>query len=88
MMSSIAHLYTKLRKLPSLDRVRPTLRRNNKTIALVTGASRGLDREMALCLADVGHNMMLTYLDNQKMLQARQMNFVPKGAKLPTFSSM
>lgn len=40
------------------------------TIALVTGASRGLGRDMALTLADAGTDVILTYLGNREKAEA------------------
>ncbi len=37
---------------------------NNK-IALVTGASRGLGKNMAFRLADAGHDVIITYNSNK-----------------------
>ena len=41
-----------------------------KKIALVTGGSRGLGREMALRLAEAGHHVVITYLSQKNAAEA------------------
>jgi len=51
------------------------------TIALVTGGSRGLGRDMALALAQAGTDVVLTYLGNRDKAEAVVAEIKAKGRK-------
>ncbi|WP_319533531.1 SDR family oxidoreductase [uncultured Cohaesibacter sp.] len=51
------------------------------TIALVTGASRGLGKDMALSLAEAGTDVVLTYLGNEAMAEDVASEIRAKGRK-------
>lgn len=51
------------------------------TLALITGASRGLGRDMALRLADAGTDVIVTYLGNRDKAEAVVGEIVAKGRK-------
>lgn len=51
------------------------------TIALVTGGSRGLGRDMALALAESGHDVVLTWLGNRAKAEAVVAEIVAKGRR-------
>lgn len=48
---------------------------------LVTGASRGLGKNMALALADSGHNVVITYLGNREMADKVVAEITSKGVR-------
>jgi NAD(P)-dependent dehydrogenase (short-subunit alcohol dehydrogenase family) len=50
-------------------------------IALVTGASRGLGKNMALALAEAGKDVIITYLGNADMATATVAQIEAKGQK-------
>ena len=50
-------------------------------ITLITGASRGLGRDMALHLADIGHDIVLTYLNKKAEAEAVAAEIAAKGRK-------
>lgn len=51
------------------------------TVALVTGASRGLGRDMALALAAAGSDVVLSYLGNRDKAEAVVAEIEAKGRK-------
>lgn len=50
-------------------------------IALITGASRGLGKNMALALADAGNDVIITYLGNADMAATTVADIEAKGQK-------
>jgi NAD(P)-dependent dehydrogenase (short-subunit alcohol dehydrogenase family) len=50
-------------------------------IALVTGASRGLGKDMALALADKGHDVIITYNKNKEEAEKVSNEVSAKGGK-------
>jgi enoyl-[acyl-carrier protein] reductase III len=51
-------------------------------VALVTGGSRGIGREIALSLAEKGYNLVINYLRNRKAAEETALALQKKGAEV------
>ena len=58
---------------------------NNKKIALVTGGSRGLGRDMVMSIAKKGIDIVLTYHSNETAANEVVNNIIALGQKAKAF---
>jgi enoyl-[acyl-carrier protein] reductase III len=59
----------------------------NNQVALITGASRGIGRAIALRLADMGANIVVNYVRNQEAAEETAKAITQKGVKAITFQA-